>query len=300
MSLKKIITELREKAYLSEKETEILKALAHEELSAKAISKKTKIPLGRIYEPLNWLIEEQLIKKSGKKPAKYGFDNPQEAIMKFFKKKFDNFVKDESRVLEMLEEKDSPQISILKSKQDFTHSLIKCLSSCKTGLRTIARDGSLPFIFYPSNKKDFVKFRNLINRKRTTIAHTTEAKAITVFNAYQDALKKGKYFRAMCNEKTFLWHINLIKEHLGEEFLEKMLTDFKDKCKKYDIKLYIIKEYLPMQVFIIHNKIVLFHIHLGLGSGIDIQNKETVVLYKGMFEGMKKRSKTVEYYLRKF
>ena len=54
-----------------------------------------------------------------------------------------------------------------------------------------------------------------------------------------------------------------------------------------------------MQIFIIHDKIVLFHIYLGISSGIEIQNKETVELYSGMFNSMLKRSKPVEHYLRR-
>jgi hypothetical protein len=54
-----------------------------------------------------------------------------------------------------------------------------------------------------------------------------------------------------------------------------------------------------MQIFIIHNKVILFHIHLGIGSGIEIQNKETVQLYRGMFNDMVKRSKPVSSYFKK-
>lgn len=299
MNIKTIISELKNREYLNQKQVLILEKLIFEKLSAKELSKKINIPLGRIYEPLNFLIKKSLIEKIGKKPCFYSFEEPKEKIINFLKKKFDKFVDDENTIINMLDEKINSKIEFLKSKHDFTFYLVKLLSSCKKGLRTVARYDSLPFIFYPSNKKDFVKFRELITKKRTTIAHTSETKAVMVYNAYQDALKKKKKFRAICNEETFLWHIDLIKKHLGNDFLEMIITDFKKKCKKYDIKMFIIKEYLPMQIFIIHNKVVLFHIHLGVGSGIEIQNKETVELYTGMFNDMLKRSKPIEYYLRR-
>ena len=299
MGIISIINELKHRGYLSPKQVLILTELASCELSAKELCKKTKIPLGRIYEPLNLLISQKLLIKKGKKPCVYSFEDPQHKIITFMKKKFDTFMIDENKIIDMLDEKTPPKIELLKSKEDFTFYLIKAISSCKKGLETVARHGSLPFIFYLSNKQDFLKVRTLINTKRTTIAHTTDTKAIMVYNAYQEALEKGKYFDAICNEETFLWHMNLIKKHLGKDFLMQLIKDFKDRCKKYDIKFSIIKEYLPMQIFITHNTVVLLHIHLGVGSGIEIQNKETVELYNSMIKDMVKRSKSVDYYLKK-
>ncbi|MBT4824465.1 hypothetical protein HN695_03630 [Candidatus Woesearchaeota archaeon] len=299
MQTKSIIKELKHRGYLNQKQVLILDELVHSEISAKELSKKTKIPLGRIYEPLNLLISQNLISKKGKKPCLYTFEEPQQRIISFMKKKFDTFIHDENAIIDMLDEKTPPKIELLKTKEDFTFYLIKAISSCKKGLETVARHGSLPFIFYLSNKQDFLKVRDLINTKRTTIAHTTDTKAIMVYNAYQEALESGKYFDAICNEETFLWHMNLIKKHLGKEFLVQLIKDFKERCKKYDIKFYIIKEYLPMQIFITHNTVVLFHIHLGVGSGIEIQNKETVTLYNSMIKDMVKRSKGVDSYLKK-
>jgi sugar-specific transcriptional regulator TrmB len=295
----KVIKELRDRGHLTEKQYLILKELTRNKLTAKQLSKVTQIPLGRIYEPLNQLLDEKLIEKNGKKPCLYSFDDPHSNVIPFLKRKFNKFLEDENTIVELLEKPESPKIDLLKSKEDFTFYLIKLLSSCKRGLRTVARHESLPFIFYPKNKKDFVKLRNLINKKRTTIAHTTDTKAIMVYNAYQEALSKNKFFRAICNEETFLWHIKLIKKHLGDDFLKKVIKEFRERCRDKDIKFYIIKEYLPMQIFITQNTVILFHIHLGVGSGIEIQNKETVELYKGMFNDMVKRSKNVEHYLKK-
>jgi sugar-specific transcriptional regulator TrmB len=298
MNKLKVIKELRDREHLTEKEYLILQELSKNKLTAKELSKITKIPLGRIYDPLNELLEQKLIDKEGKKPCYYSFDDPHHKVIPFLKKKFNKFLEDENTIIELLEEPDSPKIELLKSKEDFTFYLIKALSSCKKGLKTVARHGSLPFIFYPSDKKSFVKLRDLINKKRTTIAHTTDTKATMVYNAYQEAIKEEKYFYAICNEETFLWHIELIKKNLGEEFLKRMIDDFKNRVKKREINMYIIKEYLPMQIFIIHNKVILFHIHLGVGSGIEIQNKETVDLYRGMFSDMIKRSKPVSSYFK--
>jgi hypothetical protein len=299
MGIIKIIDELKQRGYLDQKQIILLKELVNNEISAKDLSKKTKIPLGRIYDSLNLLISEKLISKKGKKPCVYFFDDPQHRIISFMKKKFDNFMDDENVIIDMLDEKIPPKIELLKSKEDFTFYLIKAIATCKKGLETVARHGSLPFIFYLSNQQDFLKVRDLINTKRTTIAHTTDTKSIMVYNAYQEALENGKYFDAICNEETFLWHMNLIKKYLGKEFLVKLIKDFKERCKKYDIKFYIIREYLPMQIFITHNTVVLFHLHLGIGSGIEIQNKETVELYNSMIRDMVKRSKPVDYYLKK-
>ena len=299
MNIKPVVEELKNKRHITEKQFLILDLLIIENLTAQQLSKKTKIPLGRIYEPLNQLISNKLIEKIGKKPSKYVFENSNERILEFLQNKFHNFVKDENKIIDMLDDKTPPRIDLLRSTEDFTFSLLKLLSSCKSGLKTIARYGSLPFIFYPSTKQEFIQMREVIDAKRTTIAHTTQTKSIRVFNAYHEALKKNKHFYAICNKDTFLWHINLIKKNLGQDFLDRMIADFRRKCKQYDIKLYIIEEYLPMQVFVIHNQIMLFHIHMGIGSGLEIHNKEVVQLYEGMFKDMVKRSKSAEYYLKR-
>ncbi|MFA6460944.1 MAG: hypothetical protein WCV90_01650 [Candidatus Woesearchaeota archaeon] len=294
-----VLEELKKRDYLSPKEFLILQELLHQDLTAQQISKKTDIPLGRIYDPLNYLIEQRLIEKKGKKPCKYSFDQSSERVLAFLKSKFDHFINDEEVIFSMIDEKTAPKIELIPSKEEFTFYLCKILSACKTDFLTIARYGSLPFNFYPSNKKDFLKLRDLIEKKRTTIAHTTEIKSTMVYQAYQDALKKGNSFQAICNKDTFLWHLDLIRKNLGKDFLKMVIEDFKKKCREHDVRMYIIDEYLPMQVFINQNTVVLFHIYSGIGSGLEIQNKETVSLYRGMFEEMKKRCKPVELYLRK-
>jgi len=298
MNIHNVLNELLDKKYINQRQHIILEKLCNSELSAKELSRATQIPLGRIYEPINELIDQQLITKKGKRPSKYTFENPNEKVLSFLQNKFKRFVSDEQKIIDIIEQKNITKIDILKSKDDLTFALVNALNHSKKGIRVVARHGSFPFTYYPSNKAGFIKVRKMIEKERTTLAHTSESKSVLVYNTYQEALKKEKSFEIICNKETFLWHLRLIKKHFGQEYLDNLIVELKNKIKKHNIKGYIIDEYLPMQIFITSMRVVLFHVHAGVGSGIEIHNKETVNLYDSMFDNMLTRSKNVEYYFR--
>jgi len=295
--MRDIIKELATEFDLRSKHLLILDALYDEDLSAHIVSKKTKIPMGRIYDFLNDLLEYGLIEKTSKKPALYTMKNPGEKITNFLKFKFDKLVEKENRILDLMQKKQTIEsLEMIHSGDEFTFKQIQLLSECKA-IRTVVRHGSIPFPIYPSNSKEFQKVREVIIKNRATLAHTTHEMTFMIYKAHKDAYEQGKHFTAIIEKSALDFNLNIIKSKLGKSFLKKMIRDIKEKIMKYKMKIYVINEYVPMQIFITEKKIMLSIIHLGITTGVVIQSDEVVELYREFYDDMVERSKPIEYYL---
>ncbi|MCX6706908.1 MAG: winged helix-turn-helix domain-containing protein [Candidatus Woesearchaeota archaeon] len=289
---------LKNRCDFNEKEIAILKSLRNGDISAKKISSKSGIPLGRLYEHLNRLLEFRLIEKRGKKPCVYSIDNMDEKVRSFMKNRFDKVITDEDAILRTLsngEEKD--YIEVTRSKEEFTYSQLKMLGSCKK-LYTFSRMGSMPLFMYPSNFDDFLRLRKEVSKARPTLAHSSTEMSLMVTRAYIDAYKEGKELIAVMCKDTFDFHFNLARKSLGEDFAKNMLDDLKQKMKKYKIKIYLLDENIPMQIFMNENSVYLSMIHEGATFGSVIHSTDVRNMYMSMYDGMIERSVPIEKYLK--
>lgn len=294
----KFFEELKRRCGLSEKHIMVLKSLRNGDLSAKKISSKANIPLGRLYEYLNELLSYGLIEKRGKKPCLYSINDMDEKVRNFMKKRFDNVVADEKIILEMLQKQEEKDyIEVTRTKEEFTYSQLKMLSACKK-FYTFCRFGSIALTMYPSDYNDFFKFREIVAKARPTLAHSSKEMAMMVSKAHTDAYKNGKSLIAIVCKKTFNFHIDLVRKHLGEEFLLNMISDLKQKIKKYNLKIYLREENFPMQIFLNEDTVYLAIIHNGSTFGTIIHNKDVRDMYLDIYEDMIERSQPIEKYLK--
>ena len=292
--MKDIIKELANEFDLKSKHMLILDALYDGDLPAHEICRRTKIPIGRIYDFLNELLSYDLIEKISGKPALYSMANPSEKITSFLKHKFDRLVEKENRILDLMQRKQSIEsMETIHSGDEFTFKQIQLLSECKA-IKTVVRHGSIPFPIYPSDSTEFQKVREVIVKNRPTMAHTTHEMTFMIYKAYKDAYKKGKQFSAIIEKSALDFNLNIIKTKLGEPFLKKMIEGFKEKIKKYKIKIHVVDEYVPMQIFITEKKVLLSIIHLGITTGVLIQSDEVVSLYKDFYDDLVGKSKPIE------
>ena len=295
--MREIIKELASEFDLKSKHLFILDALYDQDLCAAVISKKTNIPMGRIYDFLNDLLEYGLIEKTSKKPSVYSMKNPGERITSFLKYKFDRLVEKENKILDMIRKKQTIEsVEVINSGDEFTFKQIQLLSECKA-IRTVVRHGSIPFPIYPSNSEEFQKVRDIIVKNRATLAHTTHEMTFMIYKAHKDAYERGKHFSAIIEKGALDFNLNIIESKLGKKFLTKMVKDIKEKIKRYGMKIYVINEYVPMQIFITEKKVMLSIIHLGITTGVVIQSDEVVKLYRDFYDDMIERSKPIEYYI---
>ncbi|MFC1733890.1 helix-turn-helix domain-containing protein [candidate division KSB1 bacterium] len=296
---KKFFSELKTRCNLGEKQIMILKSLRNSDMSAKKISSKTGIPLGRLYEYLNELLYDGLIEKKGKKPCVYSIDNMEDKVRNFMKKRFDKVVSDEKSILATLNRKEENDYTeITNSKEEFVYTQLKMLSACKK-LYTLTRYESIPFLIYPTNHSRFTRFRKAVMKARPTLASSSEGTSMLINKAYIDAYKNGKSLTAIVSKKSFDFHFELAKKELGEDFLKEMVEDIKKKIKEHDIKIYLLDEFFPMQIFINEDTVYISIVHKGATYGNIIYSKEASQLYTNMYEGMLERCIPLESYLKK-
>lgn len=294
----KLIKELGESFDLNGKELLILEALMRNSLSANKISEETKIPLGRIYEYLNNLINLKLIEKSEKKPYKYSIENLDQNIIEFLRHKFDDMVEKQNKVMSLIEHKsqDFDEIDIVASGDDFSFRTVQLVGEARY-IKNVVRHGSVPFALYPENSKDFLKVRNSVVEKRSTLAHTTPEMTFMIYRAHNEAYKKGKAMEYIVEESALKFHFDLIKKKFGKQFFDKMIKEIKRRLSTYNVHVHVIKEFIPMQTFITEKKLFLSLIHFEHTHGIIIRNDAAVKLYGEYFDEMKKRCTDVFSYL---
>jgi predicted transcriptional regulator len=295
----RVFEELREGFGLSDKHVLILNSLHEKDLDARQICHLTKIPKGRFYNYINDLISFRLLEKSEKKPYKYSMKNADDKIMDFLKYRFDNLVDREKRVVEMMEKKAQKEnIELVHSGDEFTYKLLQLMDETMK-MENIVRHGSIPFPLYPAVYKDFQKVRDVILKNRPTLAHTSKPMTALIYKAYVDFYKEGKEFVAIVEKSALEYHFDIIKKNLGKAFLKSMIADIKERMKKYKIKIYVVDEYVPMQIFVTDKKVFMSIIHFGVTTGTVIQSDRLVNLYSEFFEDTVRRGKPIENYLKK-
>ncbi len=297
MELDKIFLELQDGFGLKNQHIEILKALQFEALSAEKICDTTKISPGRIYLFLNELLDSGLIQKTPRKPYVYWMENPKEKIITFMKNRFDTFVKNEHRVIQLLEEKENiHHIEHIDTSSQFVYVYMKMLHQCNE-VYALAISNSLPFEFYSHNKDDFLKIRNLIITTRPTLAHRTPEKSLLAFQTLQEFFQSKKKYIAVMEKKSFDFHKNLIIKEFGQAFFDKVVHDLKTKMSAGNLKLYVIDDTNPMQLFISDDRVFFSLRHHGETSGVLLRSKDIAGLYMELFNSVLSRAEPIEKYL---
>ena len=296
--MQRLLEELREGFGLSDKQVMILSAVHENELDSKQICHLTKIPKGRFYSYINDLINFKLIEKSEKKPYKYSMKNADDKIMDFLKYKFDNLVDREKKIVDLMEKKTQREnIELVHSGDEFTYKLLQLMNETKR-LNNVVRHGSIPFPLYPAVYKDFQKVRETILKNRPTLAHTSKPMTALIYKAYVDFYSQGKEFVAIVEKSALEYHFDIIKKNLGRDFLNSMIKDIRERLKKYKINIYVVDEYIPMQILFTEKKVFLSIIHYGVTQGTVIQSDRLVNLYSEFFDDMVQRAQPLENYLK--
>lgn len=283
---------LKQEFGIKDKEISILKAVVNAKLTAKKICDATGIPQGRIYEHLNNLLSKGLIERSPKKPFIYFVANARQNVLLFMKDKIDGMVKAQSEVIEMMEKTGGEHIERIESGEGFTYTHLNMISSSKN-FTMIGVHGSFPYFLYPANFNDFMKLRNLISSKRTTISFTDPERTLYVYKTYKKAENEKRKVTVIFEAETFLSHMDMIKKGLGKPFLRKMIDDGINRIKSGAGNVYIINEHLPFQIDVNERSVGVSIKHKGLTNGLLIYSSDAVKMYSNVIEQHKKRAKSL-------
>lgn len=284
---------------LKSKHIAILEALYGKKLDAQAICRATNIPKGRIYAYLNDLVSVSLIQRTPKKPYSYVMENISDHLSSFLKFKVDELIKKQQRVIDILEEK-APleEIEFISSGNEFGFKLMQLLAESPY-VKTISRHASIPFHLYPEDPVNYNKVRKAIIRHRETLAHTSHEMTLLIYKAQIEAHKKGKEMPSVMERFALESNFEIIKKVYGKEYLKQMIKQIQQKIEQQNIQIYVVDEYVPMQVYISPKKVFLSIIHLGATTGVVIRSNRVVNLYEDLFSDMIDRARPIGYYLNK-
>jgi len=296
--MREILANLRQAFDLKQKHIDILEFVLQKSASATEISRATDIPQGRIYNFLNELIDYGLLEKTSKKPFLYSTKNFDSKVIDFMKRKFDNMVNNQLKIMEIMEKKTQSlqEIDIIHSGEEFSFRTVQLLKECKE-IKIVIRHGSFPFSLYPFKINHFLKVRAYISKRRQTLAQTTMEMAMMIYKSHNDALLAGKSIHIIFEKNAWDNHVNLIKKGFGIKFTENWLHDIKNMISTYKLKCYVADEILPMNLMINEKRVFLSLIHHGITTGVSIYNSKVVELYDDLFDGMVYRSKPLSEFL---
>lgn len=284
-----LFEKLKEKFGLNSKHVDILEALKDQKLDAKNICKKTGIMQGMIYNHLNFLIENKLIERSSKKPFTYSIVNLNMNVIGFMKNRIDEMLNAQLEVMDTMKGPGLDYFERINDSRRYTQMHLTMLSESKE-FNYVSIHGSFPYMMYPMDYENFMKIRKAIVKKRQTITSYDPKIAMLTFNSYKEAMEKGTKIIGVFEQRSFDFHVKIIKQ-MG--FFNDWRKIILNQFAKYNIKVYVANEYLPMQMDINEKRVSVSVRHFGIVNGIVLFNDEITRFYKQIFDENRKRAKDV-------
>jgi sugar-specific transcriptional regulator TrmB len=288
-----LILKLKQSFGLDDRHADILDALNKaENLDAKQICRQTGIALGRIYDYLNFLLENKLIIRSSRRPYTYSIGNIQESIIDYTKGKIDNMLESQYDLIEMMGKSVPEHFDRITSSRKFTQIHISMITEAKKVIKYICLHTAFPYVLYPMDKNMFIKMRKAVVESRPTITSFDPMVTVLVYKTYLEAFESGKEFLVILEKKSFESHIDVIRK-LGENFFRYWKSKVLEQLKRYNIKAYLIDEYLPFQIDINEKRVNVSFRHFEIINGVVIYGKDIIDLYNQVFEQHLQRAKEV-------
>jgi len=295
MPMTDIIEELGSKYNLPEKQLRALKVLSIKSLTAKKISHETSIPIGRLYEHLNSLVNSGLIEKSKGKPSIYSFEDKEKKIYNFLKNKFDETISKEAAMLALLE-KMPREIRLLTTRGEYVNECRRIYNEEKE-MCFIERKVSQPYYFYPEDDEDYKKVREVIKRKRKLILDSQ-----SLWKPYKETffenLSKGKRFLNITNKKSVRNFLYNMKKALGKEKFNKQLKKIIEIVQRKNIDCRLSREEFPYRMIVTKNLVVISFTMPDKIVQLLIRDKETAKQFLEFFESIFRESEPILPFLR--
>lgn len=290
MDTKKLFGELEQSFGLRKNHILILGALTKDDYTADKLSKDTNIPMGRIYEFLNDLLELRLIGKKEGFPAVYFVGDLSERLLDFLRYQTDVVVAKEKRLLGLIEsEKELEQTTIVNGREELAFMTMKTTLGAQE-IRSIVKHETVPDIFYPFDENEFIKLRNYFGRKSAGGAifkGGADPLRIQLFRTNKEAYASGRNIKYVMDRTSFDRYIDLLAT-LGKEKRDQTIKTVLDQLSQYkNVKVYVVEKDLPVSIRIYDKKRVLMRIvHLDAPLGIFIQSKKVAAFYNSFFEDL--------------
>ena len=272
-----IFEKLLEDYGLRENHILIMKAVQDKELTAEEICSKTGIPRGRVYEFLNFLVDNKLIKATGTHPNLYTAKPLTKRVREFLTIKFQEQI-DKEKLIESLMENDKPRIIPINNDQDFIFWLRKALVKCnKLKILTAWQ----PHLFYTNNNHIFMKFSQNVydfSVPRSPI------KSLIIKDAFWKAYKNANPAYYIIDKSTIEKYKLTLRENFTPEERDNILSIVKKHLEDGLVKMFISKVKNPAYMVITDNQVFLTMLSMQTSVGVCIQNTEIARAYDTMYD----------------
>jgi len=298
-----MLNELEANFGLKDNHIKILKELQlSDELTADKLAKNTGVPLGRIYDFLNDLVESKLVLKSMTFPSVYSIDNLEQRVMEFMRYQTNVLIKKEQTLMGLFsDDKDIEQTTILNDRERLVFETIKLMAESKE-INIIEQTETIPSIFYPMEEQDFIKMRNYFAKKTGDKGAVFKGGAdrlrVMLHRADNEAYVSGKHIKFVMDEHSVELYLNLISK-LGTDKKKSILKTVLSQLSSHpNVKVYVVKENLPISAMVFSNKILLLRFaHMNAPLCILAKSKRMAEFYNSFFEELAARSKPAQKYL---
>ena len=272
-------------------------------LEADKLAKNTGVPLGRIYDFLNDLVEAKLVLKTATFPSVYSIDNLEQRVTEFMRYQTDVLIKKEQKLMDLFsEDKDIEQTTVINDREKLAFETMKLMAKSNE-IKMIEKTETIPSIFYPLEEQDFIKLRNYFAKKTgdkgAIFRGGADRLRVMLHRADKESYISGKKVRFVMDKHSLDLYLNLISK-LGNDRGKSILKKILSQLSSYsNVKVYVVKENLPISIMVLDNKIVLLRFaYMSTPLCILAQSKRMAEFYSSFFEELVARSKPAQKYLK--
>jgi len=293
-----MLNELEANFGLKDNHIKILKELSLSgSLEADKLAKNTGVPLGRIYEFLNDLVEAKLVLKTATFPSIYSIDSLENRITEFMRYQSDSLIQKEKKITSLFETTDTQYVEHLTDKDRYSLEDLKIIKNSNR-INTLGRH-ILPHILYPLDEKEFFKLRNFVStRRKTILAPNVSTTRLILFRTVKEEYNQGREFNYIIDKDTLKENLVLFKKYYGKkypEFIKLIISQLNSHPK---VKIYVTNLSLPMFIRIGQNEVLLGLSYFGSTTGLLIRGKQTVSFYNKHFDEILENSVSIKEFLK--
>ncbi len=259
--------------------------MERERATADKICGQTNVPLGRIYEHLNWLVKNKLIKKTSGHPAEYYTDDIKANLLDFAHLQHKNLVAKEGLLFSKLDiEEETTALKVL-SRDEILAEQLRLFNL--PGVTRVRNKTPPPIIFYPEDPDTFIRWREAIYSSPGLISLASK-KLVLKLKMAHDFLRSGSTQCQMVTFKTLDLFVAAGIKEFGAEETKKYLSNLLEKIKKHNLKVIVLKKFpekLPFQM-VIKPPIIMLYSHKDTGESvvIKISDKHFCQIFVDIFD----------------
>lgn len=290
--MEEIYTILKSDYGLKSSHIQILQEFSRKnQLSAKELVFRTKIPIGSIYEFVRDLVDFELIHViSGKNPTIYTVINLSENVLKFVDKKFENHLRNRENIFRIIES------SYIKKEylafDNYEEFKIGCLKISPNTyfLYGEIKDQRLPIIFFPKEKEKYKLYLKVL------YGYDFNTISSILTDNYWSTLDDIDDIKWIISEKDLTRYINIIKEKFGKVEYNIRKKEIKEILNSKNIQIKVCDDSISYHYYITQSSVQLILMKEPF-VGTIIPDLNVISKYRLIFENKFNKLKDVLKYL---